>query len=130
LLLWYTIDEPDGTSEPLNATRVAYDIIYELDGYHPVSVALNCADYEFAAYAAGADVVMPDTYPVANDPTFSAKYNTPCTEDFGCCGCDNCRGEFEDVSRRLDAFTTRLGVLGWSRDKAVWSVPQAFGGEE
>ncbi|KAJ6613609.1 hypothetical protein B0H10DRAFT_2165261 [Mycena sp. CBHHK59/15] len=130
LLLWYTADEPDGTSEPLNATRVAHDVIYALDGYHPVSIALNCADYEFAAYTAGADIIMPDTYTIANDPAFSAKYHTPCTVDFGCCGCDNCRGEFEDISRRLDDFALRLDVLGWNRDKAVWSVPQAFGGEE
>ncbi|KAJ7178063.1 hypothetical protein C8R46DRAFT_1075716 [Mycena filopes] len=130
LLLWYTADEPDGTSEPLDATQRAYDAIYALDGYHPVSIALNCADYEFGAYSAGADVVMPDTYTIANDPAFSAKYNTSCTLDFGCCGCDNCRGELEDVSRRLDDFVMRLDVLGWARDKAVWAVPQAFGGEE
>ncbi|KAJ6590961.1 hypothetical protein DFH09DRAFT_1419580 [Mycena vulgaris] len=130
LLLWYTADEPDGTSEPLDATRVAYDAIYALDGYHPVSIALNCADYEFATYTAGADVVMPDTYTIANDPAFSSKYNTSCTADFGCCGCDNCRGEFEDIARRLDAFAFRLDALGSTRARAVWAVPQAFGGEE
>ncbi|EGN94785.1 hypothetical protein SERLA73DRAFT_62021 [Serpula lacrymans var. lacrymans S7.3] len=42
LLLWYTADEPDGTSDPLNATSNAYDLIYSLDGYHPVSLVLNC----------------------------------------------------------------------------------------
>lgn len=130
LLLWYTADEPDGTSEPLNATRLAYDAIYALDGYHPVSIALNCADYEFTAYAAGADIVMPDTYTIANDPTFSSKYNTSCTETFGCCGCDNCHGVFEDISKRLDDFALRLDVLGWTHEKALWAVPQAFGGEE
>ncbi|KAF8208179.1 hypothetical protein K438DRAFT_2012988 [Mycena galopus ATCC 62051] len=130
LLLWYTADEPDGTSEPREAPRAAYDAIYELDGYHPVSLALNCADYEFTGYTAGADIVMPDTYTIGNDPTWSAKYNTRCTEDFGCCGCDNCRGELEDVSRRLDDFAMRLAVLGWATEKAVWAVPQAFGGEE
>ncbi|KAJ7704390.1 hypothetical protein B0H17DRAFT_1039508 [Mycena rosella] len=130
LLLWYTADEPDGTSAPLAAPRRAYDAIYALDGYHPVSIALNCADYEFAAYTAGADIVMPDTYPIANDPLFSSKYNTSCTPDFGCCGCDNCRGEFEDIPRRLDDFALRLDALGRARAHAVWAVPQAFGGEE
>ncbi|KAJ7672563.1 hypothetical protein DFH06DRAFT_1176750 [Mycena polygramma] len=130
LLLWYTADEPDGTSDPLDAPRRAYDTIYALDGYHPVALALNCADYEFAAYTTGADVVMPDTYTIANDPAFSAKYNTSCTADFGCCGCDNCRGELEDVARRLDDFAMRMDVLGWAREKTVWAVPQAFGGEE
>ena len=42
LLLWYTGDESDGTSDPLNATKTAYDLIYDLDGYHPVSLVLNC----------------------------------------------------------------------------------------
>ncbi|KAJ7056957.1 hypothetical protein C8F01DRAFT_1211110 [Mycena amicta] len=96
LLLWYTADEPDGTSEPLD----------------------------------GADVVMPDTYTIANNPVWSNKYNTSCTEDFGCCGCDNCKGELEDVSRRLDDFALRLDVLGWMRRRAVWAVPQAFGADE
>jgi hypothetical protein len=37
LLLWYTADEPDGTSELLDAPRRAYDAVqYALDGYHPV----------------------------------------------------------------------------------------------
>lgn len=56
LLLWYTGDEPDGTSgiaagvhqqhqyscvaDPLDATSHAYDLIYSLDGYHPVSLVL------------------------------------------------------------------------------------------
>ncbi|KAJ7507174.1 hypothetical protein B0H11DRAFT_2153613 [Mycena galericulata] len=130
LLLWYSADEPDGVSDPLNATRLAYDGIYRLDGYHPVSIALNCADYEYTAYTAGADVIMPDTYTIANDPAFSAKYNTSCTADFGCCGCDNCRGELEDISDRLDNFAARLDALGWARERVVWAVPQAFGGEE
>ncbi|KAJ7052803.1 hypothetical protein C8F01DRAFT_1212348 [Mycena amicta] len=131
LLLWYTADEPDGTSEPLDVTRRAYDRIYSLAfGYHPVSIVLNCADYEFASYAEGADIVMPDTYTIANNPVWSNKYNTSCTEDFGCCGCDNCKGELEDVSRRLDDFALRLDVLGWMRRRAVWAVPQAFGADE
>jgi hypothetical protein len=32
LLLWYTGDEPDGTSDPLDATTTAYDLITSLDG--------------------------------------------------------------------------------------------------
>nr|GAT44437.1 predicted protein [Mycena chlorophos] len=131
LLLWYTADEPDGTSERLDATLQAYEQIQSLDhGYHPISITLNCADYEFTAYSAGADVVMPDTYTIANDPSWSRKYNTSCSPDFGCCGCDNCKGELEDVARRLDDFALRLDVLGWTRHRAVWAVPQAFGDSE
>ena len=56
LLLWYTADEPDGTSDPLNATVKASHLISSLDGggdggavsgYHPVSLVLNCQNYFF-----------------------------------------------------------------------------------
>ena len=42
LLLWETAHEPDGNSDPFTAAQSAYDLIYELDGYHPVSIVLNC----------------------------------------------------------------------------------------
>ena len=29
----------------------------------------------------------------------------------------------------MDAFAERLSALGWDRTKAVWTVPQAFGGD-
>ena len=45
LLLWYTADEPDGTSDPLSATVDTYNLINQLDPYHPVSLVLNCQDY-------------------------------------------------------------------------------------
>lgn len=130
LLLWYTGDEPDGTSDPLNATSIAYDLINDLDGYHPVSLVLNCQDYQFTAYTRGADIVMQDAYPIDINATFSPEWHTPCTPDYGDCGCDNCKGDFEDISTRLDEFKQRLNILGDSRTKAVWAVPQAFGGEE
>lgn len=130
LLLWYTADEPDGPGDPLTATRAAYDLIYELDGYHPVSIALNCADHFFEDYVSGADIILPDVYMIGNNVTFSTKYNTPCTKYFGCCGCDNCEGRFEDISKRLDETRTRLRVLGWEKTKFIWAVTQAFGGEE
>jgi len=94
LLLWYTADEPDGTSDPLNATSTASNLITFLDGgdgrggagYHPVSLVLNCENYEFSAYASGADVVMQDTYVIGNNVTFSSQWGTVCTEDYGDCG--------------------------------------------
>ena len=52
---------------------------------------------------------------------------TPCTPEYGDCGCDNCKGEFEDISTRMDEFAERLWDDGWDRTKAVWAVPQAFG---
>ena len=42
LLLWETAHEPDGNSDPLYAALNAYDLIYQMDGYHPVSIVLNC----------------------------------------------------------------------------------------
>ncbi|PFH51136.1 hypothetical protein AMATHDRAFT_143328, partial [Amanita thiersii Skay4041] len=130
LLLWYTADEPDGHGDALEATRTAYDVVNSHDGYHPVSLALNCADYEFPAYAAGADIIMPDVYSIGNNVTFSAKYNTGCTSEFGCCGCDECKGGLNDVSIRLDVMHERVHALDWDKTKIVWSVTQAFGGEE
>ncbi|KAI0698278.1 hypothetical protein BC835DRAFT_1269232 [Cytidiella melzeri] len=127
LLLWYTGDEPDGTSDPLNATSNAYDLIYSLDGYHPVSLVLNCENFFFTDYTSGADIVMQDTYMIGNNVTFSSQWGTVCTPDYGDCGCDNCKGEFEDISTRMDEFAYRLWVDGWDRTKAVWTVPQAFG---
>ena len=127
LLLWYTADEPDGWGDPLNATSLAYDKIYDIDGYHPVSLVLNCQDYEFEAYTAGTDIVMQDTYTVGINATHSVVWDTECTPDYGDWGCDNCVGEFEDISRRIDQFGERLGALGWERTKAIWTVPQAFG---
>jgi hypothetical protein len=59
LLLWYTADEPDGTSDPLGAPLTSANLIVSLDGdvagsggalgvgYHPVSLVLNCQDYHF-----------------------------------------------------------------------------------
>ncbi|EIW74742.1 hypothetical protein CONPUDRAFT_93585 [Coniophora puteana RWD-64-598 SS2] len=160
LLLWYTGDEPDGTSDPLNATVSAYDLIYSLDGYHPVSLVLNCQDYNWVNYTAGTDVVMQDVYMVSNNVTFSSEWNTVCTADYGCCGCDNCQsipqgdvgglypdnstlwdmyaqgvpansgvGTFGAISDRVQSFQNRLEVMGWERTKAMWTVPQAFGGD-
>ncbi|KAI9459374.1 hypothetical protein HD554DRAFT_2137182 [Boletus coccyginus] len=148
LLLWYTGDEPDGTSDPLNATTIAYDLIYSLDGYHPVSLVLNCQDYYWSSYTAGTDVVMQDVYMVGNNVSWSNEWNTTCTPDYGCCGCDNCLsidagdtaavplnstvlcgiGTYFDVSDRVSSFEDRLEVMGWERTKTVWTVPQAFGG--
>ncbi|TFK29193.1 hypothetical protein FA15DRAFT_664517 [Coprinopsis marcescibilis] len=135
LLLWYTADEPDGTSDPLNATVLAYNHITSLDGsnglgnpgYHPVSLVLNCQDYEWSAYSEGADIVMQDTYMIGNNATHSIVWDTPCTSDFGVCGCDNCKGSFEDISTRMDEFKQRLFINGWDRTKSIWTVPQAFG---
>ncbi|PFH50385.1 hypothetical protein AMATHDRAFT_40917 [Amanita thiersii Skay4041] len=137
LLLWYTADEPDGTSDPLSATVTASNLITSLDGgdgvggagYHPVSLVLNCQDYNFNSYAKGADIILQDVYMVGNNVTFSTVWGTPCTPDYGDCGCDNCKGTFEDISDRMDDYHDRFVVNGWERSKALWTVPQGFGNE-
>jgi len=135
LLLWYTGDEPDGTSDPLSATLTSSNLIQSLDGgdghggagYHPVSLVLNCENYFYTQYASGGDIIMQDTYMIGNNVTFSSQWGTPCTEDYGDCGCDNCKGTFEDISNRMDEFAQRNFINGWERTKAVWTVPQGFG---
>ena len=55
LLVWYTADEPDGTSDPLDATLKASNLVTSLDGgdgkggagYHPISLVLNCENFYF-----------------------------------------------------------------------------------
>ncbi|RAH59686.1 hypothetical protein BO85DRAFT_518471 [Aspergillus piperis CBS 112811] len=127
LLLYYTADEPDGKGNPLNSTRLAYDLIRSMDPYHPVSLALNCKDFYYEEYASGADIILSDVYPVATNTSWSTVYDTPCNATYGCCGCDDCRGEFEDVSDRLDQFYEFDAVVGW--EKVHWGAPQAFGEE-
>ncbi|KAJ7772091.1 hypothetical protein DFH07DRAFT_953374 [Mycena maculata] len=137
LLLWYTADEPDGTSDPLNATRLSANLINSLDGgdglggagYHPVSLVLNCENYQFNSYANGADVVLQDAYTVGNNLSFSTVWGTPCTDDYGDCGCDNCHTGFPDIATRMDEFKQRLFINGWELTKALWTVPQGFGNE-
>lgn len=127
LIGWYTGDEPDGSDPASNATQLAYQQLYELDGYHPVSVTLNCENYKFIEYGInGADQIRVDPYPVNVAAAFSRKYGTPCNPDYGCCGCDDCEGSMYDVIRRVDQTIDRSRLLGMYRTKQVWSVPQAF----
>jgi hypothetical protein len=78
-------------------------------GYHPVSLVLNCENYYYADYASGADILLQaslrvcvcsaqshltisqDTYMIGNNVTWSSQWNTTCTPDYGDCGCDNCK---------------------------------------
>jgi len=127
LLLWETAHEPDGNSDPFDAARNAYDLIYSIDGYHPISIVLNCQDYNFSPYVEGADIVLEDAYPVGINATYSPVWNTSCTPDFGHCGCDNCKGFIYDIKARIQTFKDRFDILGYDRSKTVWTTPQAFG---
>jgi hypothetical protein len=143
LLLYYTADEPDGAGDPLNATRLSYNYIKSVDPYHPVSLVLNCANFYFEQYTAGADIILEDAYPIAANTSFSPVYHTPCNATYGDCGCDNChandpaypayvKNTFLDISERTDTFyqfqtwlqTSSSRTPGYT--KPIWGVPQAF----
>lgn len=106
----------------------AREAIRKLDPYHPVSVTLNCQDYYFKEYTVAADFIMEDVYPIAINSTFS-KWGTPCNTTYGDCGCDNCQGNVQDVSNRLDSLKRYEDWLGlWPKTKA--HNPQSFHGED
>ncbi|CZT42723.1 uncharacterized protein RSE6_02666 [Rhynchosporium secalis] len=128
LLLYYTGDEPDGQVDPLNATKITYELIKSIDPWHPVSLCLNCLNYYFGEYTSGTDIIMSDPYPIAVNTTFSSQYNTVCNTTYGCCGCDDCEGDFEDITTRLDLFKEYQEILNVPQ-KPQWGVPQAFGNE-
>ncbi|KAG6367780.1 hypothetical protein INS49_001975 [Diaporthe citri] len=130
ILSWYQSDEPDGKSNPVNSTGLAYRKSKELDPYHPVSLALNCEDFFYSEYAAGADIIAPDVYPISTNASYSTVYETVCNSTYGCCGCDNCGigpTVFDDIPHRLDEFRRRDELIGWA--KTQWFAPQAFGNE-
>lgn len=71
---------------------------------------------------------MADPYPIAVNTSYSVQYNTVCNTTYGCCGCDDCDGDFEDVSNRLDLYKEYQEYLNLPQ-KPQWGVPQAFGNE-
>ncbi|KAF2721488.1 hypothetical protein K431DRAFT_268619 [Polychaeton citri CBS 116435] len=128
LLSWYTADEPDGWQYAFNSTTDSYNLLKELDPYHPTGLVLNCDNYYFNEYTIGTDYIMEDAYPVGIDPTYSRPWKTVCNETHGDCGCDNCVGSLFDISDRLDTYHDYQTWLGRAQ-KPLWAVPQAFSGE-
>ncbi|KAJ4352209.1 uncharacterized protein N0V89_007556 [Didymosphaeria variabile] len=141
LLLYYTGDEPDGWTDPLNGTVLAYDQIKEIDPYHPVSLVLNCYNFYFKEYTSGADIILEDTYNLIKSSTFSTVYNTPCNLTYGDCGCDFCHindtaypefveNPFQDVVERTNRMYQYQRWIGQKETKPVWGVPQWFYDED
>jgi hypothetical protein len=137
LLLYYTADEPDGTSDPLNATKLSYEHIKAVDPYHPVSLVLNCANFYFREYTSGTDIILEDVYPIAINSSFSILHHTVCNDTYGDCGCDNCKvgnaaypayvtDAFLDIKDRSKAMYEFQEWIGSHKKKPVWGVPQAF----
>lgn len=129
LFAYWSTDEPDGWQDPFHYPRDAYTLIKDLDPYHPVAIVLNCQNYYFQEYTVDtSDIIMTDVYPIGINSTFS-KWGTPCTWDLGDCGCDNCQGNVQDVSSRLDDFARYEEWLGlWPKTKMF--NPQSFHGQD
>ncbi|KAM7198096.1 hypothetical protein V8F20_006341 [Naviculisporaceae sp. PSN 640] len=129
LFAYWSIDEPDGWQDPFHYPRQAYSLIKSLDPYHPVAIVLNCQNYYFSEYTIStSDIIMTDVYPIGINSTYS-KWGTECTPTLGDCGCDNCEGNIQDVSSRLDDFVRYENWLGlWEKPKMF--NPQSFHGQD
>ncbi|KAI5778152.1 hypothetical protein EDC01DRAFT_758706 [Geopyxis carbonaria] len=131
LLTWYTADEPDGHNDATSAPATAYASITRLDGYHPIALTPNCGNYFFRQYTSGADILMPDVYPVAMNHSFSNVYHTECNVTYGCCGCDNCTPPPDELRGLGDRVGQMREYVRWTGGwKAFWGVGQGFGGGE
>ncbi|KAF8263252.1 hypothetical protein EI94DRAFT_1741446 [Lactarius quietus] len=62
-----------------------------------------------------------DVYPIGINSNYSVIYDTPCTTKQGCCGCDNCVGNYEDIRNRMAEFAMRVEALGWDRNTTLWN---------
>ncbi|KAI0020321.1 hypothetical protein F4780DRAFT_379540 [Xylariomycetidae sp. FL0641] len=130
LFAYWTADEPDGHQAPFADTPAAQSLIHALDPYHAVAITLNCADYYFGAYSAGGDILMADPYPIGINSSYS-KWGTAVNATLGDCGCDDCAGDVQDVSRRWDGIARHRDWLGRSPfGPPRFHNPQVFHGED
>ncbi|EGO60358.1 hypothetical protein NEUTE1DRAFT_75342 [Neurospora tetrasperma FGSC 2508] len=132
LFAYWSVDEPDGWQAPFSAPLETYKTISSVDPYHPVALVLNCQNYYFSRYTAGADILMADIYPIgireSSANLTNSKWGTPCNSTYGDCGCDNCAGSVLDVPKRFEDMNTYEKWLGvWPKSKML--NPQAFHGE-
>lgn len=63
LLSWYISDEPVGQGVPPDSLEATYELIKELDPYHPVTVVFM-SPAKAKEYAHVMDIVMADPYPI------------------------------------------------------------------
>lgn len=99
LLSYYIADESDGQGVSPETLKQSYDLIHELDPYHPVSVVI-ISSLPARRYADTYDIIMADPYPVPNAPATEAP-------------------------RMISEIYDQMCY-----EKAVWLVPQVFGGGE
>ena len=67
LLAWYLVDEPDETKMAPASALAIYELIRELDPYHPVYL-VNNRPHTYAAYSDASDILAIDVYPIPNYP--------------------------------------------------------------
>jgi hypothetical protein len=67
LLAWYLYDEPEGQGVPPDSLQAAFDLIKELDPYHPVTIVFM-APHMADKYRNVMDIAMTDPYPLPNGP--------------------------------------------------------------
>ncbi len=63
LLSWYINDEPDGQGRDPRLLEKAYNLIHELDPYHPVSIVFMMPS-KFHEFGKTMDIAMTDPYPI------------------------------------------------------------------
>ena len=67
LLAWYLVDEPAETKMAPASALAIYELIRELDPYHPVYL-VNNRPHTYAAYSDASDILAIDVYPIPNYP--------------------------------------------------------------
>jgi hypothetical protein len=100
LLAWYISDEPDGNKVSPGILEEIYKTVKQTDPWHPVSIVFMAPFLSSKKFAAAADIIMADPYPVPDMPVSIVGEVT-----------GSLKKEFR-------------------AEKPVWIVPQAFGGGE
>jgi hypothetical protein len=67
LLAWYISDEPDGRGTAPDDLARTYQIVHQLDPYHPVTIVFMDPG-QAQRYAEAMDVAMTDPYPIPHHP--------------------------------------------------------------
>ncbi|MCW3787092.1 discoidin domain-containing protein [Plebeiibacterium sediminum] len=68
LLSWYINDEPAGQGRPASLMEQTYNMIRELDPYHPISMVFMMPS-KAVNYRKGMDIAMTDPYPIPKSVT-------------------------------------------------------------
>ncbi len=100
LLAWYISDEPNGYKIPVDSIEQFYNVVKENDPWHPVSIVFMTPFLSSKKYMNAFDIVMADPYPIPVYPVTMAG----------------------DAASQLKSE--------FAGKKAVWIVPQTFGGGE